>query len=350
MGPYKRTNKDGPATWCIQYFANGKRIREAVGPSKREAEIVLGKRKTAIREGKFFDMRKETNIAFGMLCDRYLKEHAALHKKPRSYLRNKASTTVLKAFFGETTPAKQLQAADVSRFVVQRKEQGRSPYTINSEVAHLSHLFTWAGKLGLVAFHPVKGIGYLRVKPKERYLSREEIRLLLDTCTGNLCDLIILSLGTGMRATEVLTLDREHTNLKHGVATLVDTKNGDRRLVPLPSDVVTMLQHRPVPIREWFPGWNLERLVRAMGRAVQQAALPDVTFHTLRHTFASHAVMNGIDLFTVGKLLGHKTIQQTQRYAHLAPDHMRSAVEQTARILFAADVPREVPHRVGSVA
>jgi len=173
MGLYKRSNKDGPATWCIQYFANGKRLREAIGPSKREAEIVLGKRKTAIREGKFFDIRKETNIAFGPLCDRYLKEHAALHKKPRSYLRNEASTKVLKAFFGETTPAKQIQPADVSRFLVQRKEQGRSPYTINAEVAHLSHLFTWAGKLGLVGHHPVKGIGYLKVKPKERYLSRE---------------------------------------------------------------------------------------------------------------------------------------------------------------------------------
>lgn len=350
MGLYKRANKERPATWCIQYFANGKRVREAVGPSKREAEIVLGKRKTAIREGKFFDVRKETNIAFGPLCDRYLKEHAALHKKPRSYLRNEASTKILKGFFGETTPAKQIQLADVSRFIVQRKEQGRSPYTINSEVAHLSHLFTWAGKLRLVAHHPVKGIGYLKVKPKERYLSREEICLLLDACTGDLRDLVMLSLGTGMRATEVLTLDRDHTDLKRGVVTLVDAKNGDRRLVPLPSDVVAMLQQRPVPIREWFPGWHLERLVHTISRVIQQVGLHGVTFHTLRHTFASHAVMNGVDLFTVGKLLGHKTIQQTQRYAHLAPDHMRSAVEQTARALFAPHMPREVPRETISAA
>ena len=204
-------------------------MREAVGPSKREAELVLGKRKAAIREGKFFDVRKETNIAFGVLCDRYLKEHAALHKKPRTYMRNVASTKVLKAFFGETTPAKHIQAADVSRFIVHRKEQGRSPYTINGEVAHLSHLFTWAGKLGLVAKHPVRGIGYLRVKPKERYLSRGEIQILLNACSGDLRDLVVLSLGTGMRATEVLTLDRDHTDLKVGTATLIDTKNGDRR-------------------------------------------------------------------------------------------------------------------------
>jgi integrase len=153
-----------------------------------------------------------------------------------------------------------------------------------------------------------------------------------------------------MRATEALTLNRDHTDLKHGVATLVDTKNGDRCLVPLPSDVVAMFQQRPAPIREWFPGWNLYKLVHAMSRIIQQVGLHGVTFHTLRHTFASHAVMNGVDLFTVGKLLGHKTIQQTQRYAHLAPDHMRSAVEQTARALFAPDMPRHMPHETISVA
>src|SRR6185295_5054457 len=149
---------------------------------------------------------------------------------------------------------------------------------------------------------------------------------------------------TGMRATEVLTLDRDHTDLKRGVVTLVDTKNGDRRLVPLPSDVVTMFQQRPAPIREWFSGWSLEKLVLTVRRVTQQVGLQGVTLHTLRHSFASHAVMNGVDLFTVGKLLGHKTIQQTQRYAHLAPDHMRSAVEQTARAVFARDVPYQVPH------
>jgi integrase len=153
-----------------------------------------------------------------------------------------------------------------------------------------------------------------------------------------------------MRATEVLTSDRDHTDLKRGTATLMDTKNGDRRLVPLPSEVVTVLQQRPVPIREWFPGWTLGKLMNAFHRVCHRIGLKGVTFHTLRHTFASHAVMNGTDLYTVGKLLGHKTIQQTQRYAHLAPDHMRSTVEQTAKALFASDVPRTVPHKAREVA
>ena len=60
--------------------------------------------------------------------------------------------------------------------------------------------------------------------------------------------------------------------------------------------------------------------------------------------------MNGVDLFTVGKLLGHKAIQQTQHYAHLAPDQMRTAVEQTAQALFAPDVLRLGPHEAISAA
>jgi len=79
---------------------------------------------------------------------------------------------------------------------------------------------------------------------------------------------------------------------------MMDAKNGDRRLVPLPSDVVTMFQQRPAPIWEWFPGWNLGRLTHAFVALVRKTALANtgVTFHTLRHTFASHAVMNGVDL------------------------------------------------------
>ena len=131
--------------------------------------------------------------------------------------------------------------------------------------------------------------GYLRVKPKERYLSHEEVHILLAACSGDLRDLIMLSLGTGMRVTEVLTLDRDHTNLQHGVVTLVDTKNGDRRLVPLPSEVVTMLQQRPTPIREWFPKWNLGKLTHAFVTLVRKTPLAGtgVSFHTLRHIYPS---------------------------------------------------------------
>ena len=75
-----------------------------------------------------------------------------------------------------------------------------------------------------------------------------------------------------------------------------------------------------------------------------------MSFHTLRHTFASYGVMNGVDLYTVAMLLGHRTLRMTQRYAHLAPAHLQTATNQAATAIFTADVPRQVPHAVGSAA
>jgi integrase len=349
MGLYKRKGKAG-ATWCIQYFAHGERIREAIGPSKREAELVLAKRKAALREGKFFDVRKESAIAFGVLCDRYLKEYAALHKKPRSYERNVTSTKVLKAFFGEHTLVKNIRAETVHAFILHRKDQGKAAATINVEVAHLSHLFTWACKLGLATHHPTRGIGALKANQKTRYLSREEIQLLIGVCDGDLRDMVILALGTGMRASEVLGLDRDHVDLKQGVAILPDTKNHDRRIVPLPPQVVDVLQQRPSPLRELFPGWYIQKLDSAFAESAHTVSLEDVTFHTLRHTFASHAVMAGVDLYTVAKLLGHRKIDMVQRYAHLAPAHLQGAAALAARSIFAVDVPPQVPHEQEHVA
>ena len=75
-----------------------------------------------------------------------------------------------------------------------------------------------------------------------------------------------------------------------------------------------------------------------------------MTFHTLRHTFASHAVMAGVDLYTLAQLLGHRDLTQVQRYAHLAPSHLQAATAKAATAVFAANVPHQVPHATGSAA
>lgn len=111
-----------------------------------------------------------------------------------------------------------------------------------------------------------------------------------------------------------------------------------------------MLRQRPLPIRELFPGWNLDRLVYHFSMAAKRAGLTDVTFHTLRHTFASHAAMQGADLYTLAGLLGHKTLAMVQRYAHLAPAHLQSATDRAAEAIFAEDVPQEVPYETKQLA
>lgn len=173
---------------------------------------------------------------------------------------------------------------------------------------------------------------------------------MLAVCEGDFKDLVILALGTGMQASEVLSLDREHTDPKNGGATLLDTKNGDRRTIPLAPEVIMILCNRPPPLREWFPEWKLYLITNAMKTTRKRAALPGVSFHTLRQTCASHAIMAGADLYTLAKLLGHKDIKMVQRYAHLAPDHLRIAANLTASAIFASHAPRVVPHKKNGIA
>jgi len=348
VGLYKRKVKAG-TTWCIQYFAHGKRVREAVGPSKRQAELVLSKRKADLREGKFFDTQKEKPLAFSALAERYLREHAALHRKPRSYARYVASTKVLIGYFGDKI-AGTIRPEHVHAFLSYRKERGKANATVNGELTVLSSIFTWGVRLKLTRHHPVKGTPRFRVNGKDRWLTTEEIPVLLRALRADIRDAAIVALGTGMRASEVVSLDREHVNLSQGVAILEDTKNGDRRTVPLPPEVVSTLQQRPVPLRVYFPRLTYKRLSERFSYAADKAGFPDVTFHTLRHSFASYAVMAGVDLYTLAKILGHRNLSMVQRYAHLAPSHLQSATNRAASAIFAADMPHQVPHATGSAA
>ena len=108
-------------------------------------------------------------------------------------------------------------------------------------------MFTWASKLKLVHHHRVKRGGLLKNtnQSKERYLSHEEIDRLLETCQGDLRDMLILALGTGMRASEVLGLDREQIDVKNTVMKLKDSKKSERRTIPLPvQDVPRQVPHQ----------------------------------------------------------------------------------------------------------
>jgi site-specific recombinase XerD len=122
-----------------------------------------------------------------------------------------SSTKVLKDYFGDML-IKNMTPADIHPYTLARIEQGRVANTVNAEIGHLGHMFTWAVKMKLTAQNPVKGITQLKGNKKARYLSREEIDRLIAVCRGDLRDMVILALGTGMRASEVLNVTREQVD------------------------------------------------------------------------------------------------------------------------------------------
>jgi integrase len=143
-----------------------------------------------------------------------------------------------------------------------------------------------------------------------RYLSQEEMARLLDIADDVLFPVLITALHTGLRRGELFALTWQDIDFKLGVIRVVHTKNGERREIPMTDTLRTTLHHLPRRLASdyVFPGKTGQGLVdirKRFHRALQEASIVGFVFHDLRHTFASHLVMAGVDLMTVKEFLGH---------------------------------------------
>ena len=136
---------------------------------------------------------------------------------------------------------------------------------------------------------------------------------------------------------EILALTWKDVKFDRGQITIRDSKNGESRVIEMNSILSGTL--RTLERRPQYPQVFLGRSGRpvadfrkAFHNACKRARITDFRFHDLRHTFASHLVMNGTDLATVKELLGHKTLQMTMRYAHLSQPHKKKAVEDLGEV------------------
>jgi len=346
MGLFKRRETRGE-NWYIRYRINGRLHREKVGPSKREAELVLAKRKAAIREGRFFDVCKADRVSFRELAERYAKEHAAHHKAESTNASDHYRRALLVKEFGERT-LKEIDAGVVNTFLTRLREEGRSPATVNRIRALLSHIFTKGIHWGLCSMNPVRLVKALREDNRRvRYLMPDEVARLLAECPGWLRPIVLTAVHTGMRKEELLSLTWEQVNPRERTIHLTRTKNGRTRTLPMSDELWRAFSalprrlHSPyVFTREDGSRYVKENIRNAFEKALGRARIEDFHFHDLRHTFASNLVMTGADLLTVKELLGHRTMDMTVRYSHLAPSHTRGAVMALEKALSSA-TPRE---------
>jgi integrase len=173
-----------------------------------------------------------------------------------------------------------------------------------------------------------------------RFLSKTECQALIKACDAHLRPIVICALNTGMRKGEILGLKWDDVDLVHGFILLQITKNGERREPPINHTLMAILQDlfrgtgerpRRIDIPYVFYDTRTDgrynNIQKSFNTAMKRAGIKDFRFHDLRHTFASHLVMAGVDITTVKDLLGHKTLTMTLRYAHLAPSHKAKAVD-----------------------
>jgi integrase len=320
--------------WYIDYrTSDGKRRRETIGPSRQLAENVLRKRKVEMAEGKYLDKAKQEKIKFEDFCQEYFNMHSKPHKK--SWQMDYFHLEELKRFFkGQYLYA--ITTSDIEKFKVERLKKVSSS-TVNRQLGVLRSMFNKAIAWGKLDKSPMRSVEFLKEpKGRLRFLEREEIAKLFSNCSRKLRPVVTVAIFTGMRRGEIFRLKWHDIDVRRNIITLLDTKNGDKREVPMNEQVKTALIRVPKHPESPYvfcneEGQPLHDIRKSFWTALRKAGIKDFRWHDLRHTFASQLVMSGIDLNTVRELLGHKDITMTLRYSHLSPSYKHRAVEILGR-------------------
>ena len=213
-----------------------------------------------------------------------------------------------------------------------------APGNANHVLARLRQMLNFAVACGHIESNPAQGIAFNRRPKLTRFLSREEVTRLhraLDAQTRKegrpQADIVRLLLFTGCRQGEIVNLRWAEV---HGdMLSLGDSKTGPRT-VPLNSQARRILDRQPRTGSPFvFPSPRdasrpRSRALALWDRVRREAGIEDCRLHDLRHTHASHAVMNGVPVPVVSRLLGHSSVQMTMRYAHLADREIEAAGER----------------------
>ncbi|MCH5756128.1 integrase [Salmonella enterica subsp. enterica serovar Enteritidis str. SHSE001] len=208
------------------------------------------------------------------------------------------------------------------KYRANRLHDGVSAGTVNRDFCTMSSMFRLL--IDMEEFHhenPFHKVRKLRLENTEMsFLSEEEIRDLLMALTGDDRRVVVLCLNTGARWGEASNLKAEHVISNR--VTFVKTKTGPARTVPISQEIADYILTRKSG--KLFDT-NYER-VRDVLRKVKPDLPRGQALHVLRHTFATHFMINGGNIITLQRILGHTTIEQTMTYAHFAPDYLSDAI------------------------
>ena len=329
---FKRDN-----IWWACFRVDGTKIRRSLGTSnKKLAKAVEAKIKVEIVEGKYFTKPKGTNLTVRDLIKKYLDEHSKPNKALQTYKDDIYFSKRILEYFGE----RKLLAVTpkhISAYVGKRRGDGVGDTTINHELRLLRHAYNLAIKeWELVDITPFAKASIPKGNVKRvRYLSDDEEKRLFAHLSGWIKPVVIIARETGLRLSNIANLTWKQVNLFSRMIIVEITKNGDPVGIPMTENVFTELKSLNTvrridsdfifgkngkPFRRWW-------ISKSFKKVCEKASIENFRFHDLRHDFCSRLVQRGVGLYTVAALAGHRDISTTQRYAHLSPEKLKSAVE-----------------------
>ena len=246
----------------------------------------------------------------------------------------------------------------IERWRSKRLNEGSKPATVNRNINNLKASLSKAKEWGIIDSLPLQNIKPVKVdrSGKVRFLSKNELRSLYKVMdqreaeirghskNNHLIDdlkaMVIISLNTGLRRGELVSLKWENVSIKSALITVIgeNAKSGKTRHIPLNDfalAAIKKLKKQDLNSDLLFSGAQgnkFMQLRRTWNKVLTKAQIENFRWHDMRHHFASWLVMSGVDLNTVRELLGHSDIQMTLRYAHLAPEHKANAVAKLSSI------------------
>jgi site-specific recombinase XerD len=352
--------------WYIDVRAGGRRVRRRIGVSKKVAELALKDAEVKIARDEFGFGKKDIPLEkfFSKFLEYSETNHSVATRKRyravvdhvRSFLKDKPEIVLLSQIgnreLEEYKTFRRKEWVNPNGMKIESDEdktehtrKGARAHTINFEIGTLQTVFNLAIKWGYLKENPTKDVQSLKVTDSTlpRLLSKEECQRLLEHSPAELRPIFFTFLNTGMRKGELENLTWEDVDFKRRKIKIRrkefwKPKTGERE-IPMNQAVHDLLQdlkkrndkgQKSIFV---FPGHDGSQLkIKLRDKLIEVAhgaKIKGLTkIHSLRHAFASHLVMSGVDLPTVQKLMGHSDIQTTMIYSHLAPDHLADAVEK----------------------
>jgi integrase len=347
----KRLTADGAIGYRAKVRLKGFPSQSATFERKTDAKEWAKQTEASMRDGRYFKTAEAKKHTVADLFDRYLLEIEK--KNPKRFVDVKK---LLNWWRGELGP---YLLSDLTRaLIIEQRDKllstrargigQRSSSTVNRYMLALGHALTIAAnEWEWIHENPMKKISNLpEPRGRVRYLNDEERERLLQACKAStnphLHTLVVLALSTGARYGELIKLRWENIDWDRKVITLHDTKNKERRLLPLMHYALKLMEAHnktrniasdlvfPCPSNLIRP-WNSRS---SWLSALQKANIENFRFHDLRHSCASYLAMNGASLAEIAEVLGHKTLSMVRRYAHLSEAHTAKVVQSMNEKIF----------------
>ena len=343
-------------------------IKNVLGKTQAE---VKEKSKKAIEENVGIDYGRAKNYTVGSWLEVWMENYAKIKPRPSTY---KTSQGFLKNHIKPQIggiPLADLTSLDLQRFYkhlldggrvdrieAKKKPKGLAPKTVRNIHQMIGSAYNLAMEQRLVTKNPTQGCALPKVEHKEmKTLTADQLSAFFQEARDSgVYELYYIDLATGLRRGELLGLKWTDVDLVRGVLKIqraisrqngkvveapLKTKNAYRSL-PLSADAISVLKMQKCKVgnSEWvFPSpsggpMSPDSVLHMLQRVLKRAALPRIRFHNLRHTFATMALQNGVDVKTVSSMLGHYSAGFTlDTYAHVTTDAQLKAAQTMGNIL-----------------